>query len=158
MNTINPTNRGLVLIADEMHTSIVSMLEAIGFLPDYKPDIKRQEIIDTIGNLSLLYKYATIAYVGGGFTKSGIHNVLEAAVYGKAVITGPAIEKFREAVELKILGGLFTIETEACLKELITTIDDVEAGKIAEAYVLQNSGSTNKILLWVQENLLLTKE
>ena len=50
MNTINPTNRGLVLIADEMHLSIVPMLENIGYIPDYKPLIKRQEIIDIIGN------------------------------------------------------------------------------------------------------------
>lgn len=115
-------------------------------------------IIDNIGYLSRLYKYATIAYVGGGFTKSGIHNVLEAAVYGKTVITGPAIEKFREAVELKKIGGLFTIETQTHLKETISSINKIEAGKVAEAYVLQNSGATNKILLWVQENLLLTKE
>ena len=50
MNTINPTNRGLVLIADEMHLSIIPMLETIGYIPDYKPTIKRQEIIDIIGN------------------------------------------------------------------------------------------------------------
>jgi D-3-phosphoglycerate dehydrogenase / 2-oxoglutarate reductase len=50
VNTINPTNSGLVLIADEMHLSIVPMLEKIGYVPDYKPTIKRQEIIDIIGN------------------------------------------------------------------------------------------------------------
>lgn len=50
MNTINPINRGLVLIADEMHLSIMPMLESIGYIADYKPQIKRQEIIDIIGN------------------------------------------------------------------------------------------------------------
>jgi 3-deoxy-D-manno-octulosonic-acid transferase len=39
-------------------------------------------IIDNIGMLSRLYKYATITYVGGGFGEDGVHNVLEAAVYG----------------------------------------------------------------------------
>lgn len=113
-------------------------------------------IIDNIGYLSRLYKYANIAYVGGGFTKSGIHNVLEAAVFGKAVFTGPAVEKFREAVELKKLGGLFTIETQKYLKETIDKIDGVKAGKIGAAYVLKNSGASNKILFWLQENLLFT--
>src|SRR5204863_6730591 len=46
-------------------------------------------IIDNIGMLSRLYKYATITYVGGGFGVGGIHNVLEAAVYGKPVLFGP---------------------------------------------------------------------
>ena len=54
-------------------------------------------IIDNIGMLSRLYQYATIAYIGGGFNDSGIHNVLEAAVYGKPVIFGPVYEKFAEA-------------------------------------------------------------
>nr|MBA2561563.1 3-deoxy-D-manno-octulosonic acid transferase [Chitinophagaceae bacterium] len=39
-------------------------------------------IIDNIGMLSRLYKYATICYVGGGFGDDGLHNILEAAVYG----------------------------------------------------------------------------
>lgn len=50
MNSINSKSRGLVLIADEMHLSIMPMLEKIGYVPDYKPSIKRQEIIDIIGN------------------------------------------------------------------------------------------------------------
>lgn len=50
MNTINSSNRGLVLIADEMHRSIIPMLEEIGFVADYQPKINRNEIIDIIGN------------------------------------------------------------------------------------------------------------
>lgn len=50
-------------------------------------------IIDNIGMLSRLYKYATICYVGGGFGDDGLHNILEAAVYGKPVIFGPQFEK-----------------------------------------------------------------
>jgi D-3-phosphoglycerate dehydrogenase / 2-oxoglutarate reductase len=48
MNTINPSSRGLVLIADEMHLSIIPMLEEIGFVADYQPQIKRHEIIGVI--------------------------------------------------------------------------------------------------------------
>ena len=53
-------------------------------------------IIDNIGMLARLYSYAKICYVGGGFGDDGVHNVLEAAVYGKPVITGPVIEKYIE--------------------------------------------------------------
>ncbi|MEO7523922.1 MAG: glycosyltransferase N-terminal domain-containing protein, partial [Ferruginibacter sp.] len=62
-------------------------------------------IIDNIGMLSKLYQYADIAYVGGGFGKDGIHNILEAAVYGKPVIFGPVYEKFAEARELVDAGA-----------------------------------------------------
>ena len=56
-------------------------------------------IIDNIGMLAQLYYYAHICYVGGGFGDDGVHNTLEAAVYGKPVITGPVIEKYIEVME-----------------------------------------------------------
>ena len=45
-----------------------------------KPNNIQVLIIDNVGMLSQLYQYATICYIGGGFNKSGIHNILEAAV------------------------------------------------------------------------------
>ena len=60
---------------------------------------QRYLIIDNIGMLSRLYRYATVTYVGGGFNR-GIHNTLEAAIYGKPVLFGPNYEKFREAIGL----------------------------------------------------------
>lgn len=50
MDTINPGKQGSVLIVDEMHVSLMPMLEKIGFIPDYQPKIKRQEIIEILGN------------------------------------------------------------------------------------------------------------
>ena len=61
MNTINPTSNGLVLIADEMHLSIVPMLEQIGYIADYQPLIKRQEMIEMMGNYTgLIIRSKTI--------------------------------------------------------------------------------------------------
>ncbi len=67
-------------------------------------------IIDNIGMLSRLYQYAYITYIGGGLKTNGVHNVLEAAVYGKPVIFGPVIEKYIEAVELTDCGGGIVID------------------------------------------------
>ncbi len=64
-------------------------------------------IIDQIGILSGLYQYCDIAYIGGGFGK-GIHNILEAATFGKPIIFGPNYQKFKEAVDLIDLGGAFS--------------------------------------------------
>ena len=54
-------------------------------------------IIDSIGKLSKLYSYADLAVVGGGFHSSGLHNILEAAVYGVPVIFGNQYRKNPEA-------------------------------------------------------------
>ncbi len=113
-------------------------------------------IIDNIGYLSRLYKYATVCYVGGGFNKSGHHNILEAAVYGKPVITGPHFQKFKESVELKKAGGSFTIENSTQLKQVMQLMNIREAGTIAGNYVKENAGATNTIINWLQEKRLFT--
>ena len=57
-------------------------------------------ILDTVGLLTKIYSYADVAYVGGGYTKSGVHNVLEPATFGVPIIIGPNYHKFNEGVEL----------------------------------------------------------
>ncbi len=67
-------------------------------------------ILDAIGFLSHLYFYADLVYVGGGFNRSGIHNILEPAVFGKAILIGPRFSKFQEAISLQQLGGVISIK------------------------------------------------
>ncbi|MEO5946705.1 MAG: glycosyltransferase N-terminal domain-containing protein [Chitinophagaceae bacterium] len=122
-------------------------------------------IIDNIGMLSTLYKYAKITYVGGGLKPNGVHNVLEAAVYGKPVLFGPYYHKYAEAVELvKAGGGLpFTDEKRngLMLKEIISAllINQEEYNyrcDAAEKFVESNRGATQIITQYIQENRLLT--
>lgn len=118
-------------------------------------------IIDNVGILSRLYQFAAICYIGGGFNKSGIHNTLEAAVWGKPVIIGPNYQKFKEAKELIKTGGAFSISNGNELSILMQTVlaDDTKLNKIGKAaknYVLENRGATEKIISSIQENLLLT--
>jgi 3-deoxy-D-manno-octulosonic-acid transferase len=118
-------------------------------------------IIDNIGMLSSLYKYSTISYIGGGFGKDGVHNVLEAAVYGKPVVCGPEYEKFNEAIELIESGGGISInnvlELEATFDQLLNNSADYSLRAAASIdYVYSKRGSTQKILQFIQENRLLT--
>lgn len=118
-------------------------------------------IIDCIGLLSKLYQYATITYVGGGFNSSGIHNTLEAAVYGKPVIFGPVYEKFAEAKGLVDASAAFSINSAIELEEkLVELINDAkllnQTGILAKEYVYSNRGATEKILAYVAEKRLLT--
>jgi 3-deoxy-D-manno-octulosonic-acid transferase len=57
---------------------------------------KRILIVDTIGQLTNAYRYATVAYVGGGFTGK-LHNILEPGAFGVPVLIGPKHERFPEA-------------------------------------------------------------
>jgi 3-deoxy-D-manno-octulosonic-acid transferase len=128
--------------------------------------IEKQEtnhvlIIDNIGMLSRLYQYATITYVGGGFNAGGIHNVLEAAVYGKPVIFGPVYEKFAEAVELIDCGAGISIENALELEKVLTQLWHNEAllkekCNAAKAYVYSKTGAADTIMQYIQEKRLLT--
>ncbi len=118
-------------------------------------------IIDNIGMLARLYYYARICYVGGGFGDDGVHNVLEAAVYGKPVVTGPVIEKFIEVMELADTGGVIIIdnalEAESVFSRLLENDEEYSFhGNAAREFVYARRGATEKIIRYIQENLLLT--
>jgi 3-deoxy-D-manno-octulosonic-acid transferase len=117
-------------------------------------------IVDSMGLLSRLYQYATITYVGGGF-KSGIHNTLEAVVYGKPVLFGPKYQKFKEARDLIERGAAFSVDNAEELKikmdHLLNDPSELsKAGYAAKSYVEENTGATKKTLDYIQENRLLT--
>jgi 3-deoxy-D-manno-octulosonic-acid transferase len=121
-------------------------------------------IIDCFGLLSSIYRYGEIAYIGGGFG-AGIHNILEAAVYGIPVIFGPNYKKFREARELIELKGGFSIVNATELNELIDQLSSGpdqellhQAGKIAGSYVCHNIGATDIILSKIREELNIEED
>jgi len=104
-------------------------------------------IIDCFGLLSSIYRYAQVAYVGGGFG-AGIHNVPEAAVYGIPVIFGPNNQKFREAQKLKECGAGFEItDAETFAKVMQPFIDNPASAKTigqkAADYITQNAGAAD---------------
>jgi 3-deoxy-D-manno-octulosonic-acid transferase len=112
-------------------------------------------IVDTVGHLASLYRYATIAYIGGGFG-AGIHNVLEAAAFGKPVIFGPNHRKFKEAAELISLKGAFLIENtddlQGIVSELLKNKEMRElAAKTCYEYVQDNKGATSLIMQHLEE-------
>ena len=107
-------------------------------------------IIDCYGLLSSIYRYGEISYIGGGFGV-GIHNVLEAAVYGIPVIFGPNNKKFREAQHLLEKKGGFEINDYEEFKRLMDRFltDNSylqQAGNAAGDYVKNNSGALEKIM------------
>lgn len=147
-------------ISEQRLQSIEAALKAVGVSDTHVvrfskgaihlPADVRVMIIDNIGMLSSLYRYGSVAYIGGGFGKS-IHNTLEAAVYGIPVVFGPMYEKFNEALGLIDCRGGFGVHSQ---KELEIAIDSLLtdenhraiAGRNAGGFVQLNVGATEKII------------
>lgn len=106
-------------------------------------------IIDCFGLLSSIYRYADVTYVGGGFGV-GIHNVLEAAVWGKPVIFGPNNKNFQEAQGLLKAGGGFEITSYDDFVGVMRKLADDKAleqsRERAGGFVESLAGATRQIM------------
>ena len=112
-------------------------------------------IMDTIGLLTKTYSYADIAYVGGGFGTSGLHNILEPATFGIPIIIGPNYAKFSEAIALVNMGGCIAVKDKAALEETLTFLiqnedERFEKGHICSTFVQMNKGATEVIMKHLQ--------
>jgi len=168
-NKLTDADVKLIIAPHEIHNAHLDELKnlfpsSIRFSEVTSPGLVTNNIliIDNIGMLSRLYKYAYITYVGGGFTKDGVHNVLEAAVYGKPVVFGNNYEKYREAIDLVNNGGAKSfsdpVELFDILAILLKNESDYEARcKTSEQYVWKNKGASQKVLSYIEMNRLLTR-
>lgn len=116
----------------------------------------RVVIIDTIGMLSLLYRFGKYSYVGGGFGR-GIHNILEAAVYGKPVFFGPNFKKFREARDLKAMGCGIVVKKSSDLKaefsKLEANADEYTKLSLkSQKYIEDRKGATEILMNFLRMN------
>jgi 3-deoxy-D-manno-octulosonic-acid transferase len=117
-------------------------------LNEYKDE--RIIIVDTIGILMILYSHAEIAFIGGSF-RQGIHNVLEAAVYGMPVVFGPRHRNSQEPLHLVERGGGFVVnDTSEMYRTLKNLLEDEAArktaGRRAAQFVQSNVGATERFL------------
>lgn len=111
---------------------------------------KQVLVLDTVGLLSRVYGSADWAYVGGGFG-AGIHNTLEAAVYGLPVAFGPKYRKFKEACDLIELSVGYSVRSA---EELKVWFDDLKCdaeylarlSALAKLYVGQHRGATERVV------------
>lgn len=152
-------HENLVDIKKEFEASIFYSEWIEGGMLNGNPEINCM-IIDNIGMLSRLYKYATLTYVGGGFGYDGLHNILEAAVYARPVIFGPEYEKNFEAQEMIDCSGAISIENalelEKVVNDLLANEDEIKTrGAAAREYVYANAGASQKIVAYIQLNRLL---
>jgi 3-deoxy-D-manno-octulosonic-acid transferase len=113
-------------------------------------------IVDEVGRLSTMYRGATFAYIGGAFG-AGLHNTLEAAVYGPTVFFGNKnYQKFHEAVDLVSLGLAYPIaDSESLERAMRMLFDDedtlVNKQVMSRQYVALQAGATARIMEYIQQ-------
>lgn len=144
---LRPETIGRLTAIDPENTVCYSRCEK----PDgADPSKSRILVVDCIGKLAYLYRYATMAYVGGGFTPL-LHSVIEATVYGLPVSFGPRIERKvtpQQLIDLGI-GAMVSNADELCLwYESLTERPGIlaEIREKAAAYVERNEGATSSIV------------
>lgn len=108
-------------------------------------------VVDMIGILSKIYSYADIAYVGGAMGQTGLHNILEPAVFGVPIIIGKNYKKFPEAFQMIAHGGAISInnglELEHKLNELLENPKKRKhLGELNEAFIKKNKGAVVQIM------------
>ena len=118
---------------------------------------KQVLVVDTIGILSWLYQYSTVSYIGGAF-KTGLHNILEAAVYGKPLFFGPHYDHFNEAVQLVEQKGAFSVHSAEEMKEAMMKFEQnpeyyAQTCAICQSYVAQNAGAADIIYKQIEKSI-----
>lgn len=161
----NPTLK-MIIAPHEIHEKHLKELKIL--FPDsiLMSDIEKGKeigdekilVIDCFGMLSKLYRFGTICYVGGGFNKAGIHNVLEAAAYGKVVCFGPNYRRTAEAGMLIASQAGFSVSnadqlisiTDKMIKEPESRI---RAERVALDFISASKGATKMIMEHVSQKL-----
>ena len=122
-------------------------------------------LLDTVGELAALYRFASVVFVGGSLAPKGGHNILEPALYAKPIVVGPHMENFREiATEFLRRGALLqlrsadpralTAELRDALARLLGDKDYAETlGSNARRAIDENRGATARTVEIVAEYL-----
>lgn len=113
-------------------------------------------VIDTIGLLSKIYSYASIAYVGGAAGTTGLHNTLEPAVFSIPIIIGENYTKFPEAHDMIKNGGMISVKNQDDFnKNLAFLLDNpLESKKMGAKnfdYIKKNKGAVIQIMNFLRK-------
>jgi 3-deoxy-D-manno-octulosonic-acid transferase len=112
-------------------------------------------ILDTIGYLSKAYHYGDIAYVGGAAGHTGLHNILEPAVFSLPILIGKNFAKFPEAKALLDLGGLISVKNQRELHLYLSGLVEDEKerlrrGAVSGGFIKRNTGAVSHIMEYLR--------
>lgn len=118
-------------------------------------------LLDTIGLLALTYGQADMVYVGGGFRKRKLHNTLEPAVYGTAIVVGPYTQDFYETQQMISRNAMVSVKDKRSFSEVLSALTDhteqrrqLAAG--AQTYIRTAMGASQSVIDYIEEGCFLT--
>ncbi|MFZ1379902.1 MAG: glycosyltransferase N-terminal domain-containing protein, partial [Saprospiraceae bacterium] len=147
----------IIIAPHKIEAQILKSIESIFYdktsrYSSYENMDKQVLLIDQIGLLSRLYRFADFVYIGGGFGQ-GIHNILEPLAYCKPVAFGPKFHKFKEAeIAIEFAYG-FEINEVGQLVAIATKMTDSELKRHKQSiqeYLDQNRDASEKIFQYLQ--------
>jgi len=153
----------IILAPHEFHQEELKALEMkhqvkTAYYSEAESDLPEKQllVIDKMGLLSKIYRYGEIAVIGGGFGK-GIHNILEAAVYGLPVLFGPKHDFFNEARELIGEGAAKVFKNERQFHQLVEQYihkreEREKTSAICGSYFRRKIGATQLIFNQLKED------
>lgn len=109
-------------------------------------------LLDTIGELAAMYRFASVVFIGGSLVPRGGHNVIEPAVYARPIIVGPHTENFSQVVQdFKRADALVQVNSPDDLMRQLTRLlsnrDEAEAlGRRARGLLVANQGATRRVV------------
>ena len=113
-------------------------------------------ILDTMGELSRMYSFCNIAFIGGSLVPDGGHNPLEPAAFGKPILFGPYMDDFTEiSSDLLEKDAAIVCQDEdeifeVLKKLLVNDLLQKKMGEKAQALVLQHRGVTKRHIEIIQ--------
>lgn len=113
-------------------------------------------LLDTIGELASVYRFAAVVFVGGSLAPRGGHNIIEPAAFGKPIVVGPHTENFRQIVSDFVSASAVVRVNAATLgRELSRLLADREQaqaiGERARDILVKNRGATEFTLASIRE-------
>lgn len=122
-----------------------------------EPQEKRIIIVDTVGQLSSIYHYADLAYVGGAFS-TGVHNTMEPCAMGLPAIFGPFYQNSPEAINMVKENKCFTIKNKGEFSDILNKLlSDAtfrkETGEAAAAYIENQAGASDLSFKKIKESI-----
>ncbi|MEZ5047035.1 MAG: glycosyltransferase N-terminal domain-containing protein [Chitinophagaceae bacterium] len=154
-----PKNYKIILAPHEVnHFNTDWIQEPFTTYTHYKKDTATILILNTVGLLAKTYRFASLTYIGGGFRDKGLHNTLEAAIYGNPILIGNKYDTFNEVVEMVDQGIIISIhdaeEGRKKTRELVQNPQKIEEIKAKmSAFMHSKTNSTSKNYVYINKLL-----
>ena len=150
---------------------IAKLASSYGYETGYRSVMKEQKearksypilLIDTIGELGRIYAIGDVVFVGGSFSNTGGHNVLEPAAHAKPIIVGPSMQNFKDSYALlsKVKACKMVNNTTELTNEFLDIMNNDERrqamGDASIQVIRENRGADVRSIMYLKELLDLT--